>query len=143
VTDWADVVLTLGVGALGGLLGAAGAIGAVVVQSRFARHDRQVAERSERVKNGAAALAPITTLLANLEPDRITVSASESLLQELRDHRARWEASIREPLAAFALAHPSRDVGDLATKLDVHVEWVLIRGVSLAEDARKPRRGVG
>jgi hypothetical protein len=128
--DWLAVVLVLA----GGVLGIAGTLGATVLQHWLSGRARDEAERGERIRTGAAALAPIRTLLTNLEPDRLAVNASPESLQELVDLRRRWDDTLRVPLAAFALSHPSPEVRDRATRLDVHVEWVLIRGVSLVRD---------
>jgi hypothetical protein len=135
MTGWADVVLTLGVG----VIGVGGAIAAALVQSRLARQNREAAEREARIERGASALAPIATLLTNLVPERLAVNASEDLLQDLQNYRVRWETALRDPMATFALAHPSPGVRDLATRLDVHVEWVLVRGVSLVRDVLQGR----
>ena len=128
MAGWPHVVLTLGVA----LISVGAALGAVALQN-------WLAGRRALVEKGAAALAPVTTLLTNVEPDRLAVNAGEESLRELGELRARWEATVRVPLAAFALSHPERRVRDLATELDVHVEWVLIRGVSLARDVLSHR----
>lgn len=127
MTDWPTVVLALGVG----LLGVFGTLGAVILQHRFARSDSKAAERREQIAIGAAALGPITTLLTNLDPDRLAINASELSLPELNALRLRWENELRNPLAAFALSHPSPEVRELGTRLDVDLEWVLARGASL------------
>jgi hypothetical protein len=135
VPAWATVAITLGAAAIA----VAGTLAGTWIQLRHSRREREAAERREWVEKGSAALAPITTLLTNLEPDRLTVSASEQMLRDVADLRARWEATARIPLAAFALSHPSPGVRELATKLDVHVEWVLIRGASLVGDVLQSR----
>jgi hypothetical protein len=130
VTDWPTVVLALGVG----LLGVFGTLGAVILQHRFARSDSKAAERREQIAIGAAALGPITTLLTNLDPDRLAINASEESLREIGALRLRWVQERRNPLATFALSHPSPKVRELGTRLDVDVEWVLARGPSLVRE---------
>ena len=90
-------------------------------------------------RQGAEALAPITTLLTSLEPDRVTVSASNEYLAKVASLHERWETEVRGPLAAFALSHPSRGVQEMAVELDTHVEWVLVRGASLIREVLEHR----
>jgi hypothetical protein len=101
-------------------------------ERRARKSEREAQDHADYVRRGAEALAPITTLLTSLEPDRIIVNASAEYLEKIADLRKRWEEEIRDPLAAFALSHPRRDVQEMAVELDTHVEWVLTRGAALA-----------
>jgi hypothetical protein len=85
-------------------------------------------------RRGAEALAPITTLLTNLAPDRMTFSVTEGYLEDVVAMYGRWQEHMRDPLIAFGLAHPSPDVHAKTVELDTHVEWVLIRGAALIRD---------
>jgi hypothetical protein len=125
-----------------GVLGAAGIwFGAwnAERERRARKSEREAQDHADYVRRGAETLAPITTLLTSLEPDRITVNASVQYLEKIAALRKRWEEQIRDLLAAFALSHPSGGVQQMAVELDTHVDWVLTRGVSLVRDVLSDR----
>jgi hypothetical protein len=120
-----------------GLIGAGGLAFAAWNASRdrrFRRDERDADERRNLVRQGADALAPFHTLLTKLEPDRLAVNVGPRVASHaLAELRAEWEA-MRNPLAVFALSHPSSRVHELATKLDVYAERVIVFGGHVVND---------
>jgi hypothetical protein len=112
-TNWVPAV-TAGIGALA-------ALGGQLVAGLFQRRNQERTERTQRRERAAEVLAEARAFLTDVTPDRLGFNASEDrspqVLRELGERRER----IRVPLLTLAGSHPSREVRDLARRLEVEM----------------------
>jgi hypothetical protein len=131
VASWSDV----GLAAAGGVIGVGGTLGATWLAHTLRRGDERAAERRAWVERGAAILGPLRSLLSDVEPRRIGMNLgpeTRELMVSIRTER--WEAALRDDLAAFATAHPAAEIRDRAEKLGVAVSNTLITTGWLVHD---------
>jgi hypothetical protein len=120
---WATVAITLGASAIA----VAGTLAGTILQQRFARREREAAEAAEWVKEGAAILGPIQSLLTDSDPRRVTMNLNPQTRPAMQDLRVqRWERQLRDRLATFAAGHPHGGVREKATELGVALHNSLI-----------------
>jgi hypothetical protein len=97
------------------------------------REEREADTHRELVRRGAEVIGPLLTVLSTIEPDRIAINAGPSSYKQIDDARYRF-GELRDPLAAFALSHPSPKVLDLAGQFDVAVDNAIIQTGWLLRD---------
>jgi hypothetical protein len=119
---WATVVITLGAS----LIAVLGTLGATLLQIRTARRERAVQAGAERLARAAAILGRVRTLLADLDPTRVTLNVSETTPEHLRAIEERW-APLRDELSVFAAADDDQRVTDAATNLEIAVSNTMNR----------------
>jgi hypothetical protein len=119
-----------------GVIGAAGiGLAAWNAQQERAtrREDREADAHAELVRRGAEVIGPLLTLLSAIEPDRIAVDGGSFSQKQIDDAQYRF-GELRDPLAAFALSHPSPRVLDLAGQFDIAVGNAISQTGSLLRD---------
>jgi hypothetical protein len=113
---WATVALALGSALIGGAIGLLGGW----LTNRYAVARDRARREEERVREGAAVVAPVSLVLSDAHPDRLGVNLDRAdPLGRLKELRARWE-SLRAPLAAFSLAQEA-EAREAGRKLEVAV----------------------
>ena len=118
-TDWGPIVQT-GIGAVAAIGG--GCVGAWV-QGRY----QQRTERDRRRERAAEILAEVRALLTDANPDPLGTIVTEEWLQEtFPTIRDRW-LQARIPLLTIAVARPSKQVSDLARRLEEATSGTLAR----------------
>src|SRR4051794_12457144 len=119
MAGWSDV----GVVAVSGAIGVGGTVAATWLQRRYARDDRQTAERAARIERVGRVLGRIQTLLIDLHPIR----ASNRVLREvLSDRHDRW-LPLRDELAIVTVMEPSAPLRDQMNRLEVVIELLYLR----------------
>jgi hypothetical protein len=128
-------VVTSGLVGIGGLALTARNAG----RERASRRDERDADaQRELVRRGAEAVAPFLTVLSTIEPDRIAFNARPESHEEIDQARRRFQ-ELRDPLAAFALSHPSPTVLELAGRFDIAVDNAIIQTGWLLRDVLEHR----
>jgi hypothetical protein len=112
IPAWATVSLVLG----GSVIAAVAALLAGQLQLRHARREREAAERNERLRKGAAVVAPLLSLLNDADPQRLTATPGTQTLTLMNELLERWNA-LRDPITVFAASDPSRRIGEATDKL--------------------------
>jgi hypothetical protein len=109
-TDWAPVVQTA--------IGAIAAISGGVVGAWLQGRHQQRTERDRRRERSGEILAEITALLDDADPGSLELDASPDSYNKTLVRLSERRSTIRLRLLTLAASHPSRDVRDLAGRLD-------------------------
>jgi hypothetical protein len=106
------------------MIAAAAALIAAQLQLRHARGEREAAELSERQRKGAAAVAPVLSLLNDADPQRLTSTPGTQTLTLINEMLERWNA-LRDPIIVFGASDSSLRIGEATDKLVVAVSNAL------------------
>ena len=117
---WAVVALTLGSAAVA----AAAVLIAMRLQLRHAAQGRRAADKARQRERAAIAVAPVLSLLDEIEPQRLTSVPDTRTMTIMNELWERWRM-LRDPVLAFGAAHPSGHVEQLARALATDVSNTL------------------
>jgi hypothetical protein len=106
------------------VIAAAAALTAAQLQLRHARREREAAERSERQRKGAVAVAPVLSLLNDANPQRLTSTPGTQTLTLINEMLERWN-TLRDPIIVFGASDSSRRIGEATDELVVAVSNAL------------------
>jgi hypothetical protein len=126
---WAVVTLVLGTSTIV----ATAALVAGQLQLRHARAQQALSDERHRQEQGAAVVAPVLSLLTDADPQRLTATPGTQTMTLMNEVLERWYA-LRDPIAVFAAAHPSRGIAEAAEKLVVAVSNALTAAHWLIHD---------
>jgi len=117
---WAVVALTLGSAAVA----AAAVVIAMRLQLRHAAQGRSAADKARQRERAAVAVAPVLSLLDEIEPQRLTSVPDTRTMTIMNELWERWRM-LRDPVLAFGAGHPSGHVEQLARALATDVSNTL------------------